>query len=245
MTIRSAVVLAAGLGTRMRPITETIPKPLVPVAGRPLIDYGLSALEQAGIGNIVVNVHYLADQLESWLASSGHPTSISDERDKLLDSGGGLVHALPKLGPDPFVVLNADTFWIEDDNAEAKNISRLILNFDPHNMDILLMTARPDQATGFDGAGDFVTDSDGRLDRYREGATPLIYAGALIINPKVLSGDFPAKFSLNRCFDQAIAAGRLFGMPMKGHWLTVGTPQAIPEAEAAITAFKSQLAEQG
>ncbi len=163
MTIRSAIVLAAGLGTRMRPITETIPKPLVPVAGRPLIDYGLSALEQAGIGNIVVNVHYLADQLESWLASSGHSASISDERETLLDSGGGLVHALPKLGPDPFIVLNADTFWVEDDSVEAKNISRLISSFDPESMDILLMTARPDQATGFDGAGDFVTDSDGRL----------------------------------------------------------------------------------
>lgn len=237
------MVLAAGLGTRMRPITETLPKPLVPVAGRPLIDYGLAALEQAGVKNIVVNVHYLADQLESWLADAGYSTIISDEREVLLDSGGGLVHALPKLGPDPFVVLNADTFWIEEDCIEPKNISRLISAYDPETMDILLMTARPDQATGFDGAGDFVADPNGRLDRFHEGAAPLIYAGALVINPTALAGDFPAKFSLNRCFDQAIAAGRLFGMPMRGHWLTVGTPQAIPEAEAAILAFKSQLAE--
>lgn len=242
MTIRSAMVLAAGLGTRMRPITERIPKPLVEVEGKPLIAYGLEALRSAGISSIVVNVHYLADTLEHWLSESGYQVVIADERAELLDSGGGIVNALPQLGSDPFVVINADTFWLEDPHAAEKNITRLINFWNPETMDIALMTARPDQATGFDGKGDFTTDGDGRLSRYRSEADPVIYAGALIIDPAIFGTDRPAKFSLNACFNEAIARGRFYGMPMQGLWLTVGTPEAIGEAENAMRVYRLKMA---
>ncbi|MBW3099104.1 nucleotidyltransferase family protein [Pseudohoeflea coraliihabitans] len=239
MTIRSAMILAAGLGTRLRPITETLPKPLVPVGGRPLIAYSLEAARAAGIDNIVANVHYRADQLETWLKQSGFDVGISDEREALLDSGGGLRHALPQLGSDPFLVLNADTFWLEDPAAARTNLDRLMTAFDRERMEMLLMTARPQQATGHDGAGDFSVDQDGRLARSRS-ADAVIYAGALILDPRCLQGDRPQKFSLNLCFDEAIDRGTLFGMPMAGQWLTVGTPDAIPEAEAAMQNFCRQ-----
>ncbi len=242
MTIRSAMVLAAGLGTRMRPITERIPKPLVEVDGKPLIAYGLEALRAAGVANIVVNVHYLADRLEDWLSESGYEVTIADERAELLDSGGGIVNALPALGPDPFVVINADTFWLEDPNSSVENMSRLIKSWDAAEMDIALMTARPDQATGFDGKGDFAADEAGRLSRFRGAGDPLIYAGALILDPAILGNDRPAKFSLNACFDEAIARGRLHSVPMEGLWLTVGTPEAIGEAEAAMDAYRRTTA---
>lgn len=238
MTIRSAMVLAAGLGTRMRPITERIPKPLVEVDGKPLIAYGLEALRAAGVETIVVNVHYLADRLEDWLAESGYQVTIADERAELLDSGGGIVNALPILGTEPFLVLNADTFWLEAAKASTMNLSRLIKSWDPAQMDIALMTARPDQATGFDGKGDFASDEQGRLSRFRGAGDPLIYAGALIIDPSIFGTDRPAKFSLNACFNEAIDRGRLYGVPMDGLWLTVGTPDAIGEAEAAMVAYR-------
>ncbi|TDH37847.1 nucleotidyltransferase family protein [Pseudohoeflea suaedae] len=239
MTIRSAMVLAAGLGTRMRPITERIPKPLVEVDGKPLIAYGLEALGSAGLDTIVVNVHYLADKLEAWLSDSGYAVTIADERAELLDSGGGIVNALAELGSEPFVVINADTFWLEDPQATAENITRLIEIWNPAEMDIALMTARPDQATGFDGKGDFVADDSGRLQRYRGEGDPLIYAGALVIDPAIFGTGRPAKFSLNACFNEAIERRRLHGMPMAGLWLTVGTPEAIGEAEAAMHAYRS------
>ena len=242
MTIRSAMVLAAGLGTRMRPITERIPKPLVEVEGRPLIAYGLDALRSAGIENIVVNVHYLAEKLEHWLSESGYEVTIADERAELLDSGGGIVNALPQLGSDPFVVINADTFWLEDPRAAEQNLNRLIDFWNPETMDIALMTSRPGQATGFDGAGDFATDASGRLARYRGEDDPLIYAGALIIDPAIFGTGRPTKFSLNACFNEAIDRGRFYGMPMEGLWLTVGTPEAIGEAEGAMRAYRSKMA---
>lgn len=242
MTIRTAMILAAGLGTRMRPITDTIPKPLVPVAGKPLIAYGIEACQEAGIDRVVVNVHYLAEQVEDWLAREVPKAQISDERAMLLDSGGGIVKALPLLGAEPFLVLNADTFWLEDTAATETNLSRLINRFDPGRMDILMMTAAPGQAIGFSGKGDFTAVPDGRLARYRGGDAPVIYAGALVLNPAILGADRPDKFSLNACFDEAIARGRLFGMAMAGLWLTVGTPEAIPEAEEAMRAYRLEAA---
>ena len=237
--IPSAMILAAGLGTRMRPITETLPKPLVEVAGKPLIAYGLEALDRLGVSRVVANVHYLAPMMTKWLkAWPGAEILISDETDGLLDSGGGVAKALPLLGPDPFLILNADTFWIEDPDAGRDNLAMMEDRFDPESMDILLMTARPDQATGHSGAGDFTIDKDGRLHRYRGAGEPLIYAGAIILHPRVFAAITEPKFSLNRCFDEAQGAGRLFGAPMRGHWLTVGTPEAIGEAEAAISAYR-------
>lgn len=234
MTINTAMILAAGLGTRMRPITETLPKPLVEVAGKPLIGYCLEALKRAGVSQSVVNVHYLAPLLVEWLSKqTGMEIGISDETPELLDSGGGIVKALPMLGPEPFLVLNADTFWLEEPGSETDNLTRMRDCFDPESMDILLMTARLEQATGHTGAGDFTLGEDGRLSRYKGAGDPVIYAGAIVLHPRIFKDITEPKFSLNRCFDTAESRGRLFGMPMRGHWLTVGTPEAIGEAEAA------------
>lgn len=235
----NAMVLAAGLGTRMRPVTDTLPKPLVRVAGKALIDYALDALSAAGAGRVVVNVHYLADQMRRHLAAvKGREILVSDETGALLDSGGGIVKALPLLGAEPFYVLNADTFWIEDAAAARTNLQMLADVFDPAAMDMLVMVARLEQTTGHGGRGDFVMDETGRLARF-DGANgaPLVYAGALVCRPEIFAGAPTGAFSLNRCFDAAIAAGRFYGMAMHGHWLTVGTPEAIGEAEAAIAAL--------
>ena len=242
MTIKSAMILAAGLGTRMRPITDTLPKPLVEVAGQPLIAYGLEALGSAGVRDVIVNVHYLAPLLIDWLSDwPGANITISDETAELLDSGGGIVNALPMLGTEPFLILNADTFWIEDPNAKRDNLSLMIDRFDPESMDILLMTARLDQATGHTGAGDFIINEDGRLTRYKGLGNPVIYAGAIILHPRIFSGITETKFSINRCFDVAASQGRLFGAPLQGHWLTVGTPEAIAEAEVARSAYLGEV----
>lgn len=238
MTITSAMILAAGLGTRMRPITDTLPKPLVEVAGKPLIAYGLEALGRAGVRDIVVNVHYLAPLLVEWLSAwHGANIRISDETEELLDSGGGIVKALPMLGNEPFLILNADTFWLEEPGATRDNLLRMMDRFDPETMDILLLTARLDQATGHTGAGDFIMAEDGRLSRYKGSGDPVIYAGAIILHPRIFADISEKRFSINRCFDAAISQGRLFGSPMHGHWLTVGTPEAIGEAEAARSAY--------
>lgn len=228
-----AMVLAGGLGTRMRPLTLTLPKPLIPVAGRTLIDRGLDALAEAGVKKAVVNVHYLADQLEAHLQGR-HDVAIviSDERAQLLDSAGGIIKALPELGEQAFYILNADTFWVD---AEGSNLTRLAQVWDESTMDILLMLADKHHATGYEGRGDFQLSDDGRLSRVpRDQTSDFIYAGAALINPKLFAGQAVTVSSLNRYFDEAIAAGRLYGMVMQGHWLTVGTPEAIIEAETAL-----------
>ena len=229
---RVAMVLAAGLGKRMRPITDTIPKPLVKIAGRTLLDRGLDSLEAAGVTRAVVNVHYFPQQIADHLARRATPqTVISDESDGLLDSAGGIVKALPALGPEPFYILNADTFWL--DRSES-NLDRLALAWDAAKMDILLMLADLDSATGHSGGTDFVVDVDGRLSRAAGAPDGLTYAGAAIVDPALFAGAPEGPASLNRYFDAAIAAGRLYGMKMNGRWITVGTPDAIPLAEAAV-----------
>lgn len=234
------MVLAAGLGTRMRPITDTIPKALVRVAGKPLIDYALEALEDAGANRAIVNVHYLADQIRWHLGNrKGIGTTISDETAGLLDSGGGVAKALPLLGNDPFFILNADTFWIEKVTAPVSNLAALAHAFDPKRMDLLLMLADPEQATGHTGVGDFLVGEGGRLVRYRGSGEPVIYAGAIVCHPRAFVAAPEGPFSLNILFDRAIAEDRLFGMHMRGHWLTVGTPAAIAEAEATIARHRA------
>lgn len=229
----TAMVLAAGLGKRMAPITDAMPKPLVEVAGKPLIDWGLAALDQAGVKQAVVNVHYLAEQLEAYLADWPSPAiQISDEREGLLDSGGGIIKALPLLGSEPFYLLNADTFWID---GVRPNLVLLAEGWDDARMDILLMIANRDQATGHTGGSDFSMSARGQLRRLGPGEpSPWIYAGAAIIHPRIFAGAPVSKISINRYFDEAIAADRLFGLAMDGIWLTVGTPGAIAEAEAAV-----------
>lgn len=237
--IDTAMVLAAGLGVRMRPITLTRPKPLVRVAGRPLIDYAFEALTQAGVKRAVVNVHHLADQIADHVAAlDGLAVSLSDERDRLLDSGGGVAKALPLLGEKPFIVLNADTFWLEERRAGRSNLAWMIERFDPETMDILMLVVPLRQTTGHDGAGDFTLDVEGRLIRYDgRSSDPLVYAGALVVHPRIFADAPKGPFSLNRLFDAALAADRMHAVTLRGHWLTVGTPAAIGAAEAAMARF--------
>lgn len=227
-----AMLLAAGLGKRMRPLTDTRPKPLVEVAGKTLADHVLDRLVAAGVETVVVNVHYFADQMEAHLAARAEPkVLISDERAGLLDSGGGVAKALPLLGTAPFIVCNADSFWIEGRQA---NIERLKAAWRPKDMDIMLLVAATATSVGFDGKGDYTLDDEGRLIRRREGEiVPFAYAGVLLIKPELFAG-MPEIFSLNRLFDAAQAQGRLFGQRLDGVWLHVGTPEAIGQAEARI-----------
>lgn len=244
-SIDTAMILAAGLGTRMRPLTEHTPKPLIEVGGKPLIDYGRDAAREAGITRFVVNVHHLADRMERHLATwHDADVLISDERDQLRDSGGGVVHALPQIARERFLILNADTFW-QDDPAAQPNLEAMLKAFDPARMDLLLLLVPPSRTTGHEARnplmkGDFTQGPDGRLARYRPGDDePLIYAGAIVASASVFE-DCPSEpFSLNHCFDAALAAGRLAGFVLKGHWITVGTPAAIQGAERALTGART------
>ena len=231
-----AMVLAAGLGKRMRPITATTPKPLVEVAGKALIDHGLDRLRAAGVATAVINVHWLADLVEVHVAKCASPKIvISDERAKLLETGGGIVKALPLLGDKPFYLLNSDSFWIE---GYRRNLDLLAETWDDGRMDALLMMAPTVGSIGYDGAGDFQMTDDGRLTRRDERrVAPFVYSGAAILSPRLFEGAPPVgqSFSLTRLFDRALDAGRLWGHRMDGMWLHVGTPRAIKDAEKAIT----------
>lgn len=232
----SAMVLAAGLGKRMRPITNTIPKPLIPVAGKTLLDWGLDALAASGVTKAIVNVHYFPQQIVDHTRTRSQPrVIISDESTELLDSAGGIVKALPELGQSPFLIINADTFWIDAKSGDnLSNLDHLALAWRQGAMDILLMLADLDSATGHSGPTDFLVAADGRLTRSKGDPTGLIYAGAAIADPAIFAGASPTPHSLNAYFDRAIASGRLYGMRMRGRWITVGTPDAIPLAEAAV-----------
>ncbi|MEM7289465.1 MAG: nucleotidyltransferase family protein [Pseudomonadota bacterium] len=230
---RRAMVLAAGLGTRMQPLTAKKPKPLITVSGKTLLDHALEALERADVEQAVVNVHYFADQIEEHLSRrKGIETVVSDERDELLDSGGGIANALPHLGSDAFYLLNADSFWIE---GCKPNLLRMAEFWDADTMDILLLLSGMANAVGFASRGDFTMDPDGRLARRGESTiAPFAYAGAGIIDPKIFASENRKIFSINRQFDDALETGRLFGLRLEGLWLHVGTPDAIAEAEEAI-----------
>lgn len=232
---RRAMVLAAGIGTRMRPLTDKIPKPLVPVAGKPLIDHVLDRLAGARVARAVVNIHYLGDQIERHLAYRTHPQIvISDERGLLLDTGGGVLKALSLLGHAPFVLINSDTIWID---GATPNLARLAAGFDAAAMDALLLLAPAVGSIGYAGRGDFAMAADGRLRARGEGeAAPFVYAGAAILAPALFTGAPQGAFSLTDLFARAAAAGRLHGLRLEGLWMHVGTPEAIAAAEAAIKA---------
>ncbi len=227
------MMLAAGLGKRMHPITQTMPKPLVKVQGKTLLDRGLDTLQGAGVETAVVNVHHHAEQIEAHVKSRATPQiHISDERDALLDSGGGIKKALSQLGTEPFYVLNSDSFWIE---GTRPNLMGMADFWNADTMDILLLVASMAGAIGFNTKGDFLMDPDGRLARRGEHKTaPFAYAGAAIFNPGVFDGAPDGPFSINTLFDKALEQGRLFGLRLDGLWLHVGTPEAIREAEEAI-----------
>ncbi|GLS75139.1 mannose-1-phosphate guanylyltransferase [Oharaeibacter diazotrophicus] len=230
---KTAMVLAAGRGKRMRPITATTPKPLVSVSGRSLIDRVLDRLVEVGVETAVVNVHYLADLVEVHVGKRVRPAIVvSDERRRLLDTGGGVVKALDALGSEPFYHLNSDSIWIE---GARPNLQVLAERWDPERMDAMLMLASTVSSVGYEGIGDFEMDKAGVLSRRAERTVaPFVYAGAAIIDPKVFAGFEAEPFSLNVIFDRLIASGRLYGMRMDGIWLHVGTPEAIGEAEAKI-----------
>jgi N-acetyl-alpha-D-muramate 1-phosphate uridylyltransferase len=229
----SAMVLAAGLGTRMRAFNGNLPKPLVQVGGKALIDYVLDRLAEQGVERVVVNVHHLADQIEQHLASRKRPTIlISDERSELLGTGGGVVKALPQLGKGPFFHVNSDTIWID---GVKPNLGRLAAAFDPARMDALLLVAPTASSIGYAGRGDFSMAPDGALTRRGEReVVPFVYAGAAILTPAFFAGVAPGPSSMSPLFDRAAEAQRLCGLRLEGVWMHVGTPDAIKAAEEAI-----------
>jgi N-acetyl-alpha-D-muramate 1-phosphate uridylyltransferase len=229
----TAMVFAAGLGKRMRPITDALPKPLVKVGGRTLIDHCLDRLAENGVERAIVNVHWLADQIEAHLAKRRSPKIIvSDERSKLLDQGGGIKRALPMIGDDPFLICNTDAFWIE---GPRSNIARLATAFDPKSMDILLLVAASAGAVGVDWPGDFTMTHDGRLKpREPRHVAPFVYSGVGIIKPELFEREALEVFRLAPFFHKAAANGRLYGVRLDGLWVHVGQPGTIAEAEQAI-----------
>ncbi|MCX5477889.1 nucleotidyltransferase family protein [Kaistia geumhonensis] len=230
---RRAMVLAAGIGKRMRPVTATVPKPLIEVAGRSMIDRALDRLARAGVEEAVVNVHYLADLVEVHVRKRKAPkVLVSDERGALLETGGGIAKALPLLGNEPFYVMNSDSFWIE---GPRPNLDWLAGGWNDAEMDALLMLAPTVASIGYYGPGDFLMDKEGRLSRRPERTiAPFVYSGAAILSPRIFTDLPEGAFSLNLLFDRAIAARRLFGVRMDGIWLHVGTPEAIREAELSV-----------
>jgi N-acetyl-alpha-D-muramate 1-phosphate uridylyltransferase len=229
----TAMVLAAGLGLRMRPITEKIPKPLVRVAGKTLLDHVLDKLAEIGVEKAVVNVHYLPDQIIHHVAERAQPRIvISDERNEILGTGGGVVKALPQLGTTPFFHMNADTMWID---GVRSNLARLADAFDPARMDMLMLMAPTASSIGYDGRGDYTMSADGTLHKRKEKQiAPFVYAGAAIMSPQLFAAAPHGEFGLPTLFDAAEEAGRLYGLRLEGTWMHVGTPEAIAEAERAV-----------
>ena len=228
----TAMILAAGLGKRMRPLTASQPKPLVRVAGKALIDHALDRLANAGIEQAVVNVHYLADALEAHvLARKGLQVSISDERALLLETGGGMAKALPQL-PDPFFALNADNIWLDGPKSAFHDLSR---RWNPDAMDALLLVVPHKRAVNFEGPGDFHMDPMGRLSRRRDGRiAPFIYTGIQLVSHRLMRDAPEGPFSTNILWNRAIEEERLYGISFTGLWFEVGTPQAIRPTEEAL-----------
>ena len=231
--IPTAMVLAAGLGTRMAPLTDTVPKPLVPLAGKPLIDHVLDRLAHTGVERAVVNVHHFADQIETHLASRAAPEiEFSDERDVLLDTGGGVARALPMLGDGAFFIHNSDSVWIEGPRPCLEAMTDL---WDPDRMDTLLLLAPKAATLGYDGRGDFELSADGMVARPAEGeAAPFVFTGVSLADSRLFEGAPAGKFSLNILWDRAIAKGRVHGMRHEGTWMHVGTPEAVRQAEERL-----------
>lgn len=219
------MIHAAGFGTRMGALTRARPKPLIPVAGRALIDHALAQAEGAGIGRIVINLHYLGDRIRRHLAA--RPDIRFSLEAPILETGGGLKQALPFLGPGPVFTLNSDAVWIG-----PNPLAQLGAVWDPARMEALLLLVPKDRATGHTGAGDFAMAADGRLSRHGD----LVYTGAQIIAPARLGAIADRAFSLNRVWDMMLADGGLFGLIHAGGWCDVGRPEAITLAEAALAA---------
>jgi MurNAc alpha-1-phosphate uridylyltransferase len=233
--VTAAMIMGAGLGTRMRPLTDDRPKPLVLVGGKTLIDHSIDRLVAAGVTRIVVNLHYKAEMLRAHLAQRRDAQIIfSDETDKLLDTGGGVVKAMPHFAGAPFFVINSDSIWVEGKNPV---LPAMLAAWDKHSMDGLLLLADMKTAMGYEGTGDFALTANDHVVRARNHAAPhYAYPGVQIVHPRLFQGAPPGAFSTNLMWDRAIAAGTLFGTLMDGVWIHVGTPEARDEAEAYLRA---------
>ena len=231
-----AIVLSAGRGTRMAPLNGgTVPKPLVRLGGKALIDHVLDRHKAAGIARAVVNVHHKADLIEAHLRGRRAPRiEISDERDRLLDTGGGVKHALPRLGAGPFLIHNSDSVWIE---GVGSNLARLFEAWDGERMDCLMLVALTSQSLGYSGRGDFAFEADGRIRRRVEReVVPFAFTGVSLAHPRLLDGSPDGAFSLNVVWDKAIAKERAFGLRLEGTWMHVGSPEALAQAEQRLAA---------
>lgn len=233
----TAMVLAAGLGKRMRGHADGLPKPLMVVGGETLIDRALDRLADAGVGRCVVNLHYRAEVVRAHLdkrVAAGEPPAIvySDETGELLETGGGLVHALPLLGREPFLVANSDVLWRDSgDNAFV----HLAGKWDDSGMDALLLLQSRESAIGMEGTGDYTLGGDGRIVRARGGATaPYFFTGLRMMHPRLLADAPEGAFSVLELFDRAERAGRLYGLVHQGEWMHVGSPEGLAQAEAAL-----------
>ena len=232
--IRTAMVLAAGLGKRMRPLTATRPKPLVDVAGKPLLDHVLDRLRAAGVQRAVVNVHYLAAAVEAHLQdqAQGLEILISDETKQLLETGGGVINALPLIEDETFLIVNSDNLWVD---GPVDSIQLLEQRWDEAAMDALLLVVPFSQAHCHPGVGDFVMDPMGRLSRRAPGKpAPFVYTGVQIVSRRLFRDAPDGAFSMNILWNRAIAEGRVFGLVHEGLWFDVGTPPAIAKTEAIL-----------
>lgn len=232
--VETAMVMAAGLGKRMRPLTETRPKPLVEVAGKAMIDHCFDKLAEAGIGKAVVNVHYLADMMEAHLAALPYPIEIrvSDERAQLLETGGGLAQAKSMIDEDNFFCINSDNLWTD---GPTNSLHQLAEQWDEDKMDALLLLVPRGSAHNYQGTGDFHLDDENRISRkLPDQQAPLIFSGIQLISKRLLRDAPSGPFSTNIFWERAIGEGRLFGMVHQGEWFEVGSPQAIAPTEAAL-----------
>ncbi|HEX7725620.1 MAG TPA: nucleotidyltransferase family protein [Rhizomicrobium sp.] len=228
--ITRAMIMAAGFGTRMRPLTNKIPKPLVKVQGRALIDHVMDRLVAAGVKTIVVNIHYMGDQIKAHVEKRKDvEIVISDETDAILDSGGGIFKALPHFKGEPFYHANADTVWVE---GASHALERLKAAWNPAEMDALMLLASTVTTVCYDGRGDFMMDAEGRLSRVPEGRiSPFVWMSMEILHPRLFDGMQPGKFSINPLWDKAIAKGRLYGQRLDGVWMHIDRPEAIKRSE--------------
>jgi MurNAc alpha-1-phosphate uridylyltransferase len=231
------MVLAAGLGRRMRPLTDNTPKPLIQVAGKALIDHVLERVKDAGIKKAVVNVHHLADMVEQHLSGTKSPKiSISDEREELLETAGGIKKALPLIGDEPFLIFNSDSLWVEHRTPGVPSAIRQFLDdWKPEKMDVLLMLVEPESAVGFDGPGDYFMEYNNQLTRRSYSVhAPYIYAGVAVAKPCLFTDLRRGEVSLTEVFDKAQSKYRLYGSILRAPWLHIGTPDSITAAEEFI-----------
>ncbi|HXZ00808.1 MAG TPA: nucleotidyltransferase family protein [Stellaceae bacterium] len=234
---KSGMVLAAGLGLRMRPITDRVPKPLVTLGGRALLDHAIDRLEAAGVERVVVNAHYKAEMIERHLAERRRPAVALSREEALLETGGGVLKALPLLD-DVFYVVNADIFWLD---GKTSALLRLARAFDPERHDALLLMQRTVTALGYDGPGDFIVDPQGEVRRRGEReVAPHLFAGVQLLSKRLFAGSAPGKFSLNPLYDRAIAAGRLAAIVHDGEWYHIGTPEGLALAEERLATHRTE-----